>query len=75
MDEKGQGCETERCGQVFRNDIETNTSGIDIELDLAHRRADANCIHPKDNSIKPINHRLTKVKSDHIKRFLAHDFL
>ena len=34
----------------------------------------------KDNSPKPVNHHLTlkeghKVKSDHIKRFLAHDFL
>ena len=36
-------------------------------------------IYQKDNSPKPINHHLTlkkepKVKSDHIKRFLAHDF-
>ena len=38
------------------------------------------CIHRKDNSPKPVKHRLTlkegpKVKSDHIKRFPAHDFL
>ena len=51
-----------------------------LEIDLAHRRTDTNCIHQKDNSPKPINHPLTlkeepKVKSDHIKRFLAHDFL
>ena len=37
------------------------------------------CIHRKDNSPKPVNHRLTlkdgpKVKSD-IKRFPAHDIL
>ena len=47
------------------------------ELELSHRRTDANCIHQKENSPKPFNHRLTlkekpKVKSDHIKRFLAH---
>ena len=45
-----------------------------------HRGTDANRTHQKDNSPKPINHRLTlkvepEVKSDHIKRFLAHDFL
>ena len=50
------------------------------QLDLAHQRTDANCIHQKENSPKRINHHLTlkeepKVKSDHIKRFLAHDFL
>ena len=38
------------------------------------------CIHRKDNSPKPVNHRLTlkegpKVKSDHIRRFPAHDIL
>ena len=38
------------------------------------------CIHWKDNSPKPVNHRLTlkegpKVKSDHIRRFPAHDIL
>ena len=38
------------------------------------------CIHRKDNSPKPVNHRLTlkegpKVKSDHTRRFPAHDFL
>ena len=37
------------------------------------------CIHQKDNSPKPVNHRLTlkeepKVKSD-IRKFLAHDIL
>ena len=37
------------------------------------------CIHQKDNSPKPVNHRLTlkegpKVKSD-IRRFPAHDIL
>ena len=51
-----------------------------FELELAHQRTDANCIHQKENSPKPINHCLTlkeepKVKSDHIERFLAHDFL
>ena len=45
-----------------------------------HRRTDANCIHQKENSPKPINHHLilkeeSKVKSDHIKRFLADNFL
>ena len=52
------------------------------ELDLAHRRTNANCIHQKENSPKPglINHHLTlkeepKVKSDHIERLLAQDFL
>ena len=38
------------------------------------------CIHRKDNSPKPVKHHLTlkegpKVKSEHIKRFPAHDFL
>ena len=38
------------------------------------------CIHQKDNSPKPVNHHLTlnegpKVKSEHIRRFPAHDFL
>ena len=37
------------------------------------------CIHRKDNSPKPVNHRLTlegpKVKSNNIRRFPAHDFL
>ena len=38
------------------------------------------CVHQKDNLTKPVNHCLTlkempKVKSDHIKRFLAQDFL
>ena len=38
------------------------------------------CIDRKDNSPKPVNHRLTleegpKVKSDHSRRFPAHDFL
>ena len=38
------------------------------------------CIHRKDNSPKPMNHRLTlkegqKVKSDNIRRFQAHDIL
>ena len=38
------------------------------------------CIHRKDNSPKPVNHRLTskegpKVKSDHTTSFPAHDFL
>ena len=38
------------------------------------------CIHQKDNSSKPVNHRLTlkegpKVKSDNIRTFLAHDIL
>ena len=38
------------------------------------------CIHRKDNWPKPVNHRLTlkevnKVKSVHIRRFPAHDFL
>ena len=37
------------------------------------------CIHLKDNS-KPVNHRLNlkeglKIKSDHIRKFPAHDFL
>ena len=38
------------------------------------------CIHRKDNSPKPVNHRLTlkegpKIKSNNIRRFPAHDFL
>ena len=38
------------------------------------------CIHRKDNSPKPVNHRLTlkegpKVKPDNIRRFPAHDIL
>ena len=38
------------------------------------------CIHRKDNSSKPVNHRLTlkegpKVKSNHIRRFPANDIL
>ena len=48
-----------------------------MQLDVVHRRTNANCIHQKENS--PINNHLTlkeepKVKSDHIKKFLAHDF-
>ena len=38
------------------------------------------CIHRKDNSPKPVNHRLTlkdgpKVKSDNIRRFPVNDIL
>ena len=38
------------------------------------------CIHRKDNSSKPVNHHLTlkegpNVKSDNMRRFLAHDIL
>ena len=38
------------------------------------------CIHQKDNSPKPVNHRLTlkegpKVKSENIRRFPVHDLL
>ena len=48
-----------------------------LKLDLSHRRTDANCIHQKENSPKPLKHHLAlekpKVKSNHIKRFLAHD--
>ena len=38
------------------------------------------CIHQKDNSPKPVNHRLTlkkgpKDKSDNIRRFPPHDIL
>ena len=38
------------------------------------------CIHQKDNSPKPMNHRLTlkegpKVKCDNIRRFPVHDIL
>ena len=64
---------TDICGTVVR--LSTN-----IKVDLAYWRKYENCFPKKVNSPKPINHRLTlkeepKVKSDHIKRFLAHDFL
>ena len=42
-----------------------------LKLDLGHWRTDANCIHQKQNSPKPIIHRLTlkeepKVKSEQV---------
>ena len=56
-----------------------NTLSVN-KLDLRIREPMQNCIHRKDNSPKPVNHCLTlkegsKVKSDHTKRFPAHDFL
>ena len=51
-----------------------------LKLDLCIREPMQICIHRKDNSPKPVNHRLTlnngqRVKSDKIRRFLAHDML
>ena len=42
--------------QYISQQFFTNTQ---IKLDLAYQRTDANCIHQKENSPKPINHRLT----------------
>ena len=45
-----------------------------------HSASENRCkLYPPESSPKPIDHHLTlkedpKVKSDHIKRFLAHDF-
>ena len=52
---------------------------LQIKLDLHIGELMQICIHWKDNSQKPVNHRLTlkegpKVKSD-IRRFPAHDIL
>ena len=53
---------------------------LQAKLDLRIGEPMQICIHQKDNSPKPVNHRLTskkgpKVKSDHTTRFPAHDFL
>ena len=50
------------------------------ELDLRIREPMQFCIHRKDNSPKPVKHRLTlkegpKVKSDNIRRVPAHAIL
>ena len=51
-----------------------------LQLDLHIGEMMQICIHQKDNSPKPVNHRLTlkegpKVKSNNIRRFPAHDIL
>ena len=52
---------------------------VELELDLSVGELMQICIHRKDNSPKPVNHRLTlkegpKVKSN-IRRCLAQDFI
>ena len=51
-----------------------------FKLDLRIREPMQICIHQKNNSPNPVNYCLTlkegpKVKSDHIRRSLAHDIL
>ena len=51
-----------------------------IKTRPTHWRTDANLYPPEDNTPKPVNHHLTlkeesKVKSDNIRRFPAHDML
>ena len=53
---------------------------LSLQLDLRIGEPMQICIHRKENSPKPVNHRLTlkegpKVKSNNIRRFPAHDFL
>ena len=55
-------------------------TGAYKKLDLRIGELMKICIHQKDNSPKPVNHRLTlteepQVKSNNIRRFPAHDFL
>ena len=71
-------------GLVTRNPPNKSKTSLirDIQkkLDLHIGEPMQICIHRKDNSPKPVNHRLTlkegpKVKSNNIRRFPAHDFL
>ena len=66
--------------RVFSQSIVIIFLPINSEVDLRIGESMQICIHRKDNSPKPVNHRLTlkerpKVKSENIRRFPAHDLL
>ena len=67
--------------ETFNEDFtQPCTALVLIKLDLRIGEPMQNCIHKKENSPKPVNHRLTlkegtKVKFVQIKIFPAHDFL